>query len=137
MDVKAPPTQLPAAPAPSTLSIPVLAKAINERMSAMLTSVRTSVQRAMEIGELLVEAKERVGHGKFETWLSTNCQLSRASAARYMNLAKQRPKIEEQLSGKSLNLRDLNLSSAQRLLAPPKKPATEAEKKPEPAPTDH
>jgi hypothetical protein len=137
MDAKALPTTTPpSAPSPSTLSIPDLAKAINERMSAMLTSFRMSVQRAIEIGELLVEAKDRVGHGKFETWLANNCQLSRASAARYMQLAKQRPKIEEQLAGKSLNLRDLNLSTAQRLLAAPKPTQLGEEKKPEPSAAD-
>jgi hypothetical protein len=115
---------------------PELARAINERLSAMLTSFRMSVQRAMEIGEFLVEAKKRVGHGKFERWLTTNTSLPYRSAARYMSFANQRGEIEAQL-GKSANLADLNLTTAQRLLAPPKTPAPEAgEKKPERAPTD-
>ena len=100
----------------------------------MLTSFRTSVQRAIEIGELLVEAKHRVGHGKFEKWLTANTTLPYRSAARYMNFAKKRPDIEAKF-GNSANLAELNLTSAQRLLAPPKKQTNEDEKKPRP--TDH
>jgi hypothetical protein len=118
------------------MSVPDLAKAINERLSSMLTSFRMSVQRAIEIGELLVEAKDRVGHGKFEKWLTTNTTLPYRSAARYMNFAKKRSEIEAQL-GKSANLADFNLTTAQRLLAAPKKaPEKSEEKKPEPTPAD-
>src|SRR5262249_13527149 len=131
-------TKLPAptAPTPSQMSVPDLAKAINERMSAMLTSFRMSVQRAIEIGELLVEAKKRVGHGKFEKWLTTNTTLPYRSADRYMNFAKKRSEIEAQF-GKSANLADLNLTSAQRLLAPPKSAQEKLGDVRKPAPTDH
>jgi hypothetical protein len=137
MDVKAPSTQLAAPTLPAQMSVPDLAKAINDRMSAMLTSFRMSVQRAIEIGELLVEAKDRVGHVKFEKWLTTNTTLPYRSAARYMKFAKERPEIEAQL-GKSANLADLNLTTAQRLLAPPKttQPEEEKSKKPQPTPAD-
>jgi hypothetical protein len=132
--IKAPPapTQLPAVrPSPADL-----AKRINEKYSEMVSTFRTGVQRAIEIGELLEQAKDRVGHGNFEVWLSTNCQLSFSTARRYMKLAEQRKQIEEQLkletqSGKSVKLTDLNLTSARRLLAAPKqgrgseKPTTE------------
>jgi hypothetical protein len=124
MDVKAPPaTTLPAVrPSPADL-----AKRINEKYSEIVASLRTTFIRAVEIGELLEQAKDRVGHGNFEAWLSSHCQLSFSTARRYMKLAEDRPKIEEQLkletaSGKSVKLTDLNLSSARRLLAaPPKK----------------
>jgi hypothetical protein len=121
MDIKAPSTQLPAVrPSPADL-----AKRINEKYSEIVTSLRTTFMRAVEIGELLEQAKDRVGHGNFEVWLSSNCQLSFSTARRYMKLAEDRPKIEEQLkletaSGKSVKLTDLNLTSARRLLAAPK-----------------
>ena len=125
MDIKAPPaTPLPAVrPSPADL-----AKRINEKYSEMVSHFRTGVQRAIEIGELLEQAKDRVGHGNFEGWLSANCQLSPSTARRYMKLAEDRAKIEEQLkletqqSGKSVKLTDLNLTSARRLLAAPKPP---------------
>jgi hypothetical protein len=51
MDAEAVPATTPSAPSPAQMSVPDLAKAINERMSAMLTSFRMSVQRAIEIGD--------------------------------------------------------------------------------------
>jgi hypothetical protein len=116
--IKAPSTTpLPAAVKPSPAD---LAKRINEKYSEIVSSLRTTFMRAVEIGELLEQAKDRVGHGNFEAWLSHHCQLSPSTARRYMNLAKDRPKIEEQLkleaqqSGKSVKLTDLNLTSARR-----------------------
>jgi hypothetical protein len=79
----------------------------------MLVSFQRSVTHAMEVGDLLIEAKRRVGHGNFEAWLGTHCQLSFRTARRYMGMAKDRAKIEAQLATKTANLADLN---AQRLL---------------------
>jgi len=116
-----------------------LAKRINEKYSEIVSSLRTTFMRAVEIGELLEQAKDRVGHGNFEVWLSANCQLSFSTARRYMKLAEDRPKIEEQLKvesqqiGKSVKLTDLNLSSARRLLAAPKTQEGSAQKSKPPA----
>jgi hypothetical protein len=71
-----------------------LARAINDKLSQMIASARTTLQRAIEIGELLVIAKERVGHGNFEAWVTDHCQLSYRSARRYMTLARDRTEIE-------------------------------------------
>jgi hypothetical protein len=105
------------------MSVRDLARAINEKVAQITSSLRTSVARAIETGELLIVAKKKVGHGNFEQWVSDNCQLSPATARRWMELAEKRPEIEKQLAAKSLNLSDLNLSSARRLIAPPKTPA--------------
>jgi hypothetical protein len=90
-----------------------LAKSIKEKHSMMLSSFRNSVTHAMDVGDLLTEAKKRVGHGKFEAWCVTHCQLSLRTARRYMGMAKDRAEIEAQLAAKTANLADLN---AQRLL---------------------
>jgi len=97
----------------SKMSEEELAKSIKEKHSMMLTSFRSSVTHAMDVGDLLTEAKKRVGHGKFEAWCATHCQLSPRTARRYMGMAKDRAKIEAQLAAKTANLADLN---AQRLL---------------------
>ena len=96
-----------------------LARAINDKLSQMIASARTTLQRAIEIGELLVIAKERVGHGNFEAWVTDHCQLSYRSARRYMTLARDRTEIEAQ--AKMAHVANLNVTTAQRLLAPPKK----------------
>jgi hypothetical protein len=119
MDAKALPTTTPPVPAPMRPAD--FARAINEKLSQMVSAARTSFTRAIEIGELLKQAKERVGHGNFEAWVNDNCQLSYRSARRYMKLAEDRVKIEEQLApGKMANVANLSVTTAQRLLAPPK-----------------
>jgi SMC interacting uncharacterized protein involved in chromosome segregation len=126
------PTQLPATQSSaSALSIPDLAKLINDKVAQMVTAARTSFTRAIEVGELLKQAKDRVGHGNFEAWVSDHCQFSYRSARRYMKLADERPKLEEQLkleAPKLANVASLNLTTAQRLLAPAKSNAPETEK---------
>ena len=97
----------------SKMSEEELAKSIKEKHSMMLSSFRNSVIHAMDVGDLLTEAKKRVGHGNFEAWCATRCQLSPRTARRYMGMAKDRAKIEAQLAAKTANLGDLN---AQRLL---------------------
>ena len=95
-----------------------LARAINSALSQMVASARTTLQRAIEIGELLEQAKERVGHGNFEAWVNDHCKLSYRSARRYMKLARERTEIEAQ--AKMANVANLNATTAQRLLAPPR-----------------
>jgi hypothetical protein len=56
-----------------------------------------------------------------------------------MELAEKRPELEKQLSAKTLNLSDLNLSSARRLIAPPTPAPDQSEsasKKPKPPATE-
>jgi hypothetical protein len=104
----------PAQPSISTLSDADLIKSINDKMRSMLHSYRSSVGHAIEVGELLKEAKARVGHGNFEPWLKEHCNLSFRTARRYMKLAENRAQIEAQF--KSANMADLTLSGAQRAL---------------------
>ena len=125
-------TKLPAAPLPAPegpLTISDLAKLINDKVAQTVSSARTSFTRAIEIGDLLKQAKDRVGHGNFESWVNDHCQFSYRSARRYMKLADDRPKLEEQLKleapGKLASVANLNLASAQRLLAPPKSPESQ------------
>jgi hypothetical protein len=118
------------------MKLPELTRAIKDKVAQITSHLRTSVACAIETGALLIEAKKRVGHGNFERWVSDNCQLSPATARRWMELANKRPELEKQLAAKTLNLSDLNLSSARRLIAPPKpapdqsEPASKAKPKP-------
>jgi hypothetical protein len=143
MDAKAPSTvpvsASPSAPAPS---ITDLARIINDKVAQMVNAARTSFTRAIEVGELLKQAKDRVGHGNFEAWVNDHCSFSYRSARRYMKLADDRPKLEEQLKveapGKLATVANLNLASAQRLLAPPPAQREEGQggTKPKSSPTD-
>ena len=55
----------------SALSDVDLIKGINDRVRSMLHSYRSSVGHAIEVGELLKEAKARVGHGTLSPGLKT------------------------------------------------------------------
>jgi hypothetical protein len=120
--IKAPPTPTATVVAPADMKLPELTRAIKDKVAQITSHLRTSVACAIETGALLIEAKKRVGHGNFERWVANNCELSPATARRWMELAEKRPELEKQLSAKTLNLSDLNLSSARRLIAPPKTP---------------
>jgi hypothetical protein len=119
-------TAMPAAQAQAQPTISDLAKLINDKVAQMVAAARNSFTRAIEVGDLLKQAKDRVGHGNFEAWVNDHCSFSYRSARRYMKLADDRPKLEEQLRveapAKMATVASLNLASAQRLLAPPSSP---------------
>jgi hypothetical protein len=119
--------------APAQMRPADLARAINDKLSQMVASARTTLQRAIEIGELLELAKDRVGHGNFEAWVTDHCQLSYRSARRYMKLARERAEIEAQ--AKMANVANLNATTVQRLLAPPKKQEGSGQGQGSPKPT--
>jgi len=104
----------PTHPPISSLSESDLARQINETIEAMERAFRNNVWRAIEVGDLLIEAKKRVGHGSFEAWLRDHCKLSFSTARRYIAFAKDRPKIEAAL--KSVTVTDLSLTAAKRLI---------------------
>jgi hypothetical protein len=116
---------------PSSLSEADLAKRINDAIESMASAFRNSARRAIEVGELLNEAKDRVKHGNFEEWLRTHCKLSFSTARRYMYFADHRAEIEAALNGKTVSVTDLSLSAAKRLIAPHPKssgPASKSDK---------
>jgi hypothetical protein len=100
----------------SSLSEADLAKRIKENFITIASTFHTNAMRAIEIGELLNEAKRRVKHGAFEEWLDIHCKLSFSTARRYMKFAENRKEIEEQLKTKSVELTDLNFSAARKLI---------------------
>src|SRR5207248_10422997 len=58
---------------------------------------KSIVQRAIGFGRTLCQAKEKVGHGKWEKWLNDNCRdISVRTAQRYMKLADS-PEVRAEL----------------------------------------
>lgn len=56
-------------------------------------TLKMSVQKAIKIGQLLMEQKEFVGHGKFLSWLGSNLDISVSTAEKYMGLSQHQDKI--------------------------------------------
>jgi hypothetical protein len=63
------------------------AKANREHSQAQMAA-RQAVKHAVEAGELLLKAKEAVGHGNFIKWIEENFEGTPRHATRYMRLAK-------------------------------------------------
>ena len=61
-----------------------LIKRIKDQYAAVTDATKNIVNRAIALGESLIEAKTACGHGNFLQWLQTNCGISDKTAQRYM-----------------------------------------------------
>lgn len=52
--------------------------------------LRLSLDKAIKIGELLIEQKKLTKHGEFTTWVSDNLPFTERTARNYMNLYRKR-----------------------------------------------
>lgn len=87
---------------------------VQQRGKRIKLLMRRTAQDIVEIGQQLVEIKEKLGHGCFEDWLKAEFDWTQMTANRFMNVAK---KFE------SNNLLDLSIApSALYLLAAPSTP---------------
>jgi Protein of unknown function (DUF3102) len=92
-----------------------LAAEINAEHEAAFGKAREAIEHARRAGELLLEAKAAVGHGKWLPWLKANCHFGERTAQGYMRLASQ----WDRLQAKSATVADLGLRDALALLAEP------------------
>ncbi len=65
-----------------------LAEKVNREHRHAQSSAQQAVKHAVEAGELLLKAKEAVGHGGFTKWIEENFEGKPRHARRYMRLAK-------------------------------------------------
>jgi hypothetical protein len=113
------------APSISSSSLSDFAVRINSEFAAIQKADqdanKTVVQRAITFGRTLGQAKEKVGHGKWEKWLNDNCcDISARTAQRYMKLADS-PEVRAAL-GKNDTVSFLSLRAALALANPKTKP---------------
>jgi hypothetical protein len=71
-----------------------LAARIKTEHQAVATALKQSVKHAIAAGELLIEAKDQVPHGRWLPWLRDHCTISERTAQLYMRVAKNRADIE-------------------------------------------
>ena len=64
-----------------------LARAISSEHKAVGDSFKAGMQHAIAAGRLLIEAKERLGHGEWLPWVEKHRGFNRFTAAAYMRLA--------------------------------------------------
>jgi hypothetical protein len=94
-----------------------LAQRIKEEHSTVAIALQQGFMHASAAGELLIQAKAKVGHGKWLSWLREECEISVRTASLYMRLAKNRGRIEDQIGNA---VADLTLRGAMKLLSPPR-----------------
>jgi Protein of unknown function (DUF3102) len=76
-------------------------------------SLKESVRHAITAGELLIEAKRQLSHGRWLPWLRDHCTISERTAQLYMRVAKSRTEIEAQMRN---GVADLSLNEAAAVL---------------------
>jgi hypothetical protein len=87
--------------------LPVLAAKINAAHAAVKRHIKATISDMMVAGDDLREAKRLAGHGKWLSWLRTNCpDVSERTAHLYMQLAKWRSVVEDAMA-KSAMVADL------------------------------
>jgi hypothetical protein len=74
-------------------SLAELAARIRGEHDGAKGAIKRGVEHAIAAGELLIEAKEKLQHGQWLTWLEEHCGLSERSARRYMRVARNKDKI--------------------------------------------
>ena len=89
-----------------------LAERIEEAHRSATRNARNALELAALCGELLIEAKEQVGHGGWLAWVEANLSFGDRQARKYMRLAQHFDQIGSQNA-------DLTLDKAVALLASP------------------
>ena len=80
----------------ATLSktLPDLAAGIDQAHGQAVAAAGVAIEHALRCGELLMEAKARIGHGGFLDWLGKNCTVAERQARNYVKLARNWPTIQ-------------------------------------------
>jgi hypothetical protein len=79
----------------SAITLDALALQIRHEVDRAEADFKTAVGHAIHAGELLIEAKDRVGHGGWLPWLQENFPGTVQTAAGYMRMARHRTEIED------------------------------------------
>lgn len=117
------PTLIEKAPASTQKSRPLDAtlSEIVTLHSEIITSARTSLDKAVRIGELLTEQKAKLKHGEWLPWIKANLQFSQQTVSNYVRLYGNRDKLP--------TVGNLELTDAYRLLCG-SEPKQKADKSP-------
>jgi hypothetical protein len=80
-------------------------------------SAADAIAHAIEAGQLLLQAKDKVEHGEWLPWLTEHCERSERQAQRYMKIATRLPAL---LEANPTRASDLSIRGALALLTTPK-----------------
>jgi hypothetical protein len=94
-----------------------LAGRINEAHRQVELHAAAALEKAREAGDLLLDAKGKVGHGRWLPWLAENVCCSERTAQIYMRVAKHWRWIDRHPRREQLTLREASLVRPQDVLA--------------------
>jgi hypothetical protein len=66
---------------------------LNAANDDLVAGIRTTVEKAAVLGELLIEAKALFRHGEWTDWLEKNTKIQSRMATNYMVLAAELPRL--------------------------------------------
>jgi hypothetical protein len=104
------------------------AQLINAAHKVVVSANKTSIEKAIEAGEMLKACKDSVSHGEWSKWLYDNCRdISDETARLYMRLAdpKNAQKLEEAAKQNGNAVADLSVRGAAQVIRA--KPTAEQE----------
>ena len=78
----------------------------------VIGALKTSLKKAIRIGELLTDQKESMGHGAFLPWVKENLPFTDRTARNYMRLHRERDRLKTETVS--------DLKGAYKLLGAPK-----------------
>ncbi|MDP9437836.1 MAG: DUF3102 domain-containing protein [Actinomycetota bacterium] len=99
-----------------TADLTTLADRVNAEHRACDEAVGAALGHAINAGELLLEAKGRIKHGEWGSWVRDNFEGSARTAQAYMKVARELPGLE---GTKAQRVADLSFREALRELSSP------------------
>jgi hypothetical protein len=91
-----------------------VAKKIGKAHAACEGAMKDGLQHALEAGRLLLDAKSKVKHGDFAAWVEKSCGITSRLSQRYMQIAREYPKLE---TANASRVADLSFRDALSLVA--------------------
>lgn len=75
------------------VSIETAGKELDRLHAEIMGNMKKTVQDAVRAGEILLQAREKIGYGGFVGWLEKSCSIPQRTAYRYMSLKEHESKI--------------------------------------------
>lgn len=108
-------------PTSTGLNPEALTAAIRREHEAASTAARSALEHALECGRLLAEAKRKIPHGSWESFVKDSCSIAPRTARLYQRLHRNRARL-----GDRQHVAELSVRQAARLLGRPKAKAEAA-----------
>ncbi len=99
----------------TAMSAEQLTAAIRHEHEAASTAASAALQHALEAGRLLAEAKRKIPHGSWESFVKDSCGIAPRTASLYQRLHRHRDRLPNRQ-----HVAELSVRQAARLLEQPK-----------------